>query len=51
MPVEDFVSPPEIWDGDVESYTRSIDAVSNVTPRQLSGGGSLLPGSTFFDVG
>lgn len=51
MSVEDFVSPLEIWDGDVESYTRPIDALSNVTSRQLSRCGSLLPSSTFFDVG
>lgn len=42
---------PRDLDGDVESYTRSIDALSNPTSRQLSGSGSLLPGDTFFDVG
>lgn len=37
MSVEAFDSTPEIWDGDFESYTRPIHALSNPTSRQLPG--------------
>lgn len=37
MSAQDIVSPPNIWDGIIESYTQSTDAFSNPTARQLTG--------------